>query len=154
MNAATFNKTFDALTLLKDAGAVTASGTGQVGGSARIIDLAGDPSGTSLPPTAGMGAAPDTPGEVLVDVSAADGTDGNETYEVYVEVSTSPTFASGNLIVGRVPVPRGATGVGRYLIPYSNWQNRTYYRYVRVGHTLGGTTPSLNYVARLGKSHN
>lgn len=150
MNSATYNKTVDVLTILKDAGAVTSSGTGQVGGSAKIIDLAGDPTGTTTTPTAGMGSAPDIGMvETLIDVTACDAADTNETYVLYIEVSNSSSFASGNLVVAQIPIIRGTTG--RFLLPFSNWQAGTYYRYVRIGHTLGGTTPSINYVARIGK---
>jgi len=150
MNAATNNRTWDALTVLKDAGAVTSSGVGQVGGSNKIIDLGGDPSGSTVAPTAGMGAGPNTPADCLIDVSACDSADGNETYVVYIELSNSSSFASGNIVAAQIPITRGSTG--RFILPFSNWQQRTYYRYARVGHTLGGTTPSINYIARLGKA--
>lgn len=149
MNANRQNLTHDALTVLKDAGAVTSSGVGQVGGSNKIIDLAGDPAGTSIPPTAGMAAAPDTPAEAVIDISACDAASTDETYALYVEGSTSPTFASGNQILAQIPITRGTTG--RFKLPFSNWQNGTTHRYLRCGHTLGGTTPSINYTCRLAK---
>lgn len=144
------NFTIDALTVLKDAGAVTATGVGQVGGSNRIIDLAGDPAGTSVAPTAGMQPSPITPADAVIDVTACDATDTNETYVVYVEGSNSPTFASGNLVLAQIPIVRGS--VGRFKLLFSNWQNNIAYRYIRCGHTLAGTTPSINYSMRLAKA--
>lgn len=133
--------TFDSALRLKDAGAVTASGNGQVGGSDRIVD---------------MGSAR-FDGRVIVDIVAIDVADANETYTIRVQGSNSPTFAAtvktlASLEVGRAAATgsSAADAAGtRAEIGVTNEFNGVTYRYLRVTHVLGGTTPSINYVANL-----
>ena len=131
--------TYDHSLLLKDAGAVTASGVGQVGGSNRIIDI-----GASRMDL-----------RVIVDVSVIDTSSTDESYRLRVQFSNSPTFA--NTIVAPVSVELGvasvtgnsaATGNGTRLeLACANEYNGVTYRYMRVSHVLAGTTPSINYTA-------
>lgn len=115
--------------IFKDAGAVTATGSDQVGGSAKIIDL---------------GAAR-FEAVLIVDVSACDATDSNETYAVNIELSNDAGFASGNVVPFTLNIPRGTTG--RAEVAFTNVVFGTLYRYARTSRTLGGTTPSINYTA-------
>lgn len=153
MRANLFNMTIDTLTILKDAGAVTASAAAQVGGAARVVDL-----GASTTPSQGMGDAPVTPAAVIVDVTAIDISSNDEHYILIFQASSSPTFASDvvnccALDLGAAAVLFGgatvATTVGRYILPVLNWQNKVYRRYVRMFHTILGTTPSINYTAAM-----
>ena len=133
--------TFDSALRLKDAGAVTASGNGQVGGSDRILDL---------------GAAR-FDGRVIVDITAIDVASADETYLIRVQGSNSPTFAATNKTLATLEVGRAAaTGSSaadaagtRAEVAVTNEFNGVTYRYLRVSHVLGGTTPSINYIANL-----
>jgi hypothetical protein len=83
----------------------------------------------------------------VIHVTELDKTDGDETYAIKVEVSTDQGFSSP-VVVDTVTI----TDTGEYVItlhgptiekiaPGAN--------YVRVGCTLGGTTPSIKYYAWL-----
>lgn len=124
--------TYDNLLLLKDAGAVTATGAGTVGGQARVLDLG----------PANLGDA-----RAIVDVSVMDTADSNETYRVSIQGSNDITFATGVAELGSVLI----SGTGRSEIPFSNVQAGVTYRYAREYHTLAGTTPSINYTAFIAK---
>jgi len=41
--------------------------------------------------------------------------------------------------------------MGRYILPFENEKNGEVYPYVRIRHSISGTTPSINYTARLEK---
>lgn len=133
--------TYDNLLLLKDAGAVTATGVGQVSASNRILD-------------SGSGAY--HRGSVVIDVTAIDVSSADESYRLELQGSTSPTFASGiralaTVILGAAAVAPGgvASVTGAYILPFSNEYTGTLYRYFRMSHTIAGTTPSINYTAFL-----
>lgn len=133
--------TFDSALRLKDAGAVTASGNGQVGAVDRILDV-----GQSR-----------FDGRVIVDIAAIATGGGTETYTLRVQGSSSPTFASGIKTLLSLEVGRGAaTGSSaadaagtRVEMGVTNELNGVTYRYLRIVHVLGGTGPSINYVANL-----
>lgn len=143
------NQLFDTLLQLKDAGAVTANGTGQVGGAARIIDL-----GSSL-----------VAGDWVVDVGTIDTTTGDELYQLLLEGSDSSDFSTGTPAItplavihmgGGTTIPGAgvtATAAGRFVQPFRNEQNGKVFRYVRVEHLISGTTPSINYVSYLSPRH-
>jgi len=116
--------TYDNLLLLKDAGAVTATGAAQVGGSARVIDVG----------LASVGNA-----KAVIDTSAIDTVTGDETYRVAIQGAEAIGFAT--------PVELAAvlvTAAGRVDLPFSNVKGGTTYRYIRAHNTVGGTTPSIN----------
>jgi hypothetical protein len=69
--------TFDAATELKDAGAITASGAGQVSGAPRVVNVG-----------AGLINA-----VLVIDVDAIDIAGGDEGYTVTLQGSSDPTFA-------------------------------------------------------------
>lgn len=125
--------TYDNLLLLKDAGAVTASGAATVAASPRVIDLG--------PAYAGSVRA-------IIDNSALDSTDTNETYRVDIQGSNDITFATGVVVLGSVTATIASA---RNEAAFSNNQGETTYRYVRAFHTLAGTTPSINYTAFIAK---
>ena len=134
------NFTFDALLQLRDAVAMTASGAMQVGGSNKIVDLG-----------AGL-----VEGNLVLDVSAIDVSSTDESYTVYLEGSNASDFSSG--IVPLVAKPLGiavanvrsaASGTGRHVIPFTNEENGTVYRYVRGYVVIAGTTPSITMLGYL-----
>jgi len=122
------SRTYDNLTLLKDAGVVTVDAAAQVGGSARVVDL-GD---------AHMDAV------AVVDTSAVDTAQG--TYTVRIQGASALNFAT--------PVELAAREIkatGRTEIPFNNEVAGTYYRYVRAFHDTGGAAPSINNTIFLAK---
>ena len=131
---------FDILTLLKDAGAITASAAAQVGGSNKIIDL---------------GANTRVDAIAVIDVTAIDIASADEFYDVVVQVSNSSSFASGIENVAALNLGKSAgrfggaqdSTIGRYELPFCTEQNDTFYRYMRLYTVCGGTTPSINYTA-------
>jgi hypothetical protein len=138
------NKTLDTLLILKDAVAVTASGAAQVGGTNKIVDL-------------GAGRVD---GIVMVDVTAIDVADGNEAYSVVLQGSTTSDFSAGNqplgcLMMGDSTVANNLRDVdsviGRFEVHFTNEQNGTIYRYVRLYTLAAGTTPSITHSAFIAK---
>ena len=133
--------TFDAALQLKDAGAVTASGAAQVGGSAKILD---------------MGAAR-FDGRAIVDITAIETDTGNELYTILIQGSNSATFASTNVNLGATLVGDSSVSlesvdstIGSREIAISNEVNGTVYRYVRAYTIVAGTIVSgINYIAFL-----
>jgi hypothetical protein len=130
--------TLDALLIMKDAGAVTSSAAAQVAAADRIIKL-------------GAGRVD---GRVIVDVTALDITTGDESYRIRLQLSTSATFAAGNvtavtLELGDSTVTGSSVDstVGRYELPFCNEVNGVLYAHARLFTFAAGTTPSINYAA-------
>lgn len=129
--------TYDHAHLLKDEGLVGASAAATVGGSARVLDLG--------------------PGRVdaraILDITAVEVADGNEKYEIEVQVSNSSTFASGNFIVGvaklgdsSVSGESADTTTGRRELHFTNEIDGTIYRYTRLYTRVAGTVGTgINY---------
>lgn len=129
--------TFDAATELKDAGAVTASGAAQVAGAARVVNVG----------KAYLEAL------LIVDFDALDVTSLDEGYEVRLQGSSDPTFATDVNIITSVRAGTAAAigesvnaGIGRRAKPFINQGEDGQPRaYLRLYHVLSGTTPSVNY---------
>jgi hypothetical protein len=135
--------TFDYEHRLKDAGAIAASAAAQVGGADKIVDL-------------GAGRVD---ARVIVDITAVEVDTGNEKYQLMVQFSTSPTFASGvwngtALILGdsTQSLESADTVVGRRELPFTNEINGTVYRYMRMYTFVAGTIATgINYVANIAR---
>jgi hypothetical protein len=135
--------TFDADQLLKDAGAISASAAAQVAAADKILD---------------MGAAR-FEGVVVIDVTAVEIASNDEEYDVIVQGSNSSSFASGienlgQLNMGATEVRQGAaqdSATGRYELLFTNEQDGTVYRYIRLYTVVGGSIGSggINYTAFL-----
>lgn len=130
--------TLDAQLIMKDAGAVTASAAAQVAGSNRIITL-------------GAGRVD---GRVIVDASAIKATANDESYRIRLQLSTSATFAAGNITAVTLelgdPTVTGSSAdsaPGRYELPFCNEVNGVLYPHARLFHQIAGTSPSINYAA-------
>jgi hypothetical protein len=135
--------TFDAATQLKDAGAITSTGAGQVGGVARVVNV-----GPAI-----------LSGSFTVDISALDVAGGDESYDIRLQASSDPTFASDVSVVARVTAGAGlgedSMGVGRRSVPFNNiggdGQPKAYLRsYAVIG--AGAGTASINYQAFIGQN--
>lgn len=145
----TKNATYDALTVLKDAGAVTSSGAAQVGGSNRTVDLGGAGS-------PGMAKSGQMVAEAVIDVTAFSGT--NPLAVLHVQGSND-NFASEVVNLGSIEIASGTGKTaassldatpGRYILPFTNWRDGITYQYVRMYHAITGTV-SINYTSRIAK---
>lgn len=137
--------TFDAATELKDAGAVTASGAAQVDGAPRVVEVG----------NAFLQAV------LIVDFDAMDIAGGDEAYEVRLQGSSDPTFATDVSILASVRAGAGSvtgennTGVGRRSVPFINEsEDGKPLPYLRAYHvvTPGAATGSVNYRAFITKN--
>ncbi len=114
---------------------VTTSAAGEIAGVAKVIDL---------------GAAY-VEGEIIFDINTLDFTTEDETYNWFLQLSTSATFAS--TIVDRCSLRKGdavspgdvnATATGRETLPFNNEYNGVVYRYCRIYMLHAGNTPIFN----------
>jgi hypothetical protein len=138
--------TFDAATVLKDAGLVAATADATVGGVAQILDI-GD--GQMV-------------GIAVLDVSAIEAAT-DENYKVILQGSNSSTFASGivnlaSMEFGHLSTlagpPSAAPAIGRYEMGFANTINYTSYRYVRLRIIVAGTIATgINFSAFLAPQH-
>lgn len=153
------NVQVDTLLDLKAAGLVAASAAG-----ATIIDLAGDPSGTSVQGFQGV-PVPEVRGDIVIDISAIEIASGDEMYTIIAQLSNSATFASGieegpaMRFGSKTPMSGGANGVdgttGRSFLPFTNVKDGVPYRYLRIYTVCVGTIATgINYTARLSKTAN
>lgn len=142
--------TFDQDTELKDAGAVTATGVAQVGGSDQQLDFGG-----TTPQSVEQVAY--VPGKVVIDVDALDVGDANESYDIVLQLSDDADFSAGNVVtkpllhLGTALGPNGDAmqGLGRVVVGVDNEFQGTLFRHARLAHVIAGTTPSIDYRAFL-----
>jgi hypothetical protein len=137
---------FDYALLFKDAGLVAASAAAEVASAAKIVDL---------------GAAVRVDATMIVDVSVLEVDSNDELYDIVVQGSSSSTFGSAIQNLGQLSI--GAAGAhttrgdgaaldttGHYEIAFTNEQNGTSYRYLRVFTVVAGTIAGgggINYTA-------
>lgn len=129
--------TFDATLQLKDAAAVAVTGAAQVGGAARVVNV-----GPAI-----------LSGTFVVDIIALT-INADASYDMRLQASSDPTFASDVSIVARVNSTLTATsgedrpGVGRRSMPFNNiGEDGAAKTYLRAFHVISGTGPSINYTA-------
>lgn len=110
---------YDALAVLHDGTALTATGVGSV-------------------PFYDVGAVARFPAVAVINVTALDLASANETYDAIIEGSVDSAFTAakqlGSLTIG---------AVGRYTVLFDNDQAGVVYRYIRYRPVLAGTTPSI-----------
>lgn len=90
--------------------------------------------------------------KAVIDVTAIDRTTGDETYVFSVEADTAVGFSTP-VAVATLPA---ITAAGQYEIPLSAAlieQHEAGATHLRLKATIGGTTPSLTYGARLTPNH-
>lgn len=133
-----------ALELEDGAGAITATGVG----STAQIDLGAD--------SVMLGA-------MVLQVTAIDVANANESYEIELQGTNTSGFgtAADNVVLahihlgdqsvtGATPADTGTdTPAAVYYVPFTNDFGGTAYRYVRLKATLAGTTPSITFSAFL-----
>ena len=126
---------------LKDAGAVTSSGYGEVDAAAKVVNL-----GSGL-----------VRGNVIIDVSAMVFQENDQLYKLHLMGGDDESFtkevALATLEVGPKETIEGNldSKLASYVMPFENEQNGITYPHVRVRHVISGTSPSINYQARLEK---
>jgi len=129
--------TYDAALSLKAAGLVAASADGA------ILDLgAGFVSGT-----------------VVIDLSACEVDTGNEIYTISLEGSNVAAMSSGSSCLAKkvfgnlvVPMDAALSASGRYTIKFTNEENGTTFRYVRLSTLVAGTVATgINFSAFIAK---
>jgi len=127
--------------ILKDAGAVTSSGYGQVDSEAQVIDL-----GDGL-----------VRGNVVMDIVTIDIANSDEKYEIHLMGGNDISFTGEvSLCCKELGANEALQGnldskLSRVILPFQNEERGVVYPYVRVRHVVSGTTPSINYKARLEK---
>lgn len=136
--------TYDAATLLKDAGVVGSSAAATVGGSAAVLNV-----GPAF-----------AEGVIVLDVSAIETDTGNELYTVTVQGATDAAFTTpitlGAMVLGHNSVlpGGGATNtVGRHYLRFQNEQDGVVYPFLRLYTTVAGTIAGgggINYSAWIG----
>lgn len=137
MHPALRSLTYDNALKLKNAGLVATSTT-----ESTIVDL-------------GAGFVS---GYLVVDVSAVEVASTDEIYDICLEGSNVASMSSGSVCLSRTklgnsPAPADADAIeGRYVIPFTNEQNGTLYRYVRLYTGVSGTIATgINYSAFIAK---
>lgn len=122
--------TFDAIMEFKDAGLVAASAAATVGGVAQIVEC-----GTGL-----------FKADMVVEASAIEVDTGDERYTIIVQGSNSATFANTIVPLGGMELGVDVANLksaddapGRYVVPFQNERNGTFYRYLRVYTVVAGT---------------
>jgi hypothetical protein len=136
---------FDADLQFKDSGLVAATAAAQVGGSNKVIDV-----GQARVEMA-----------VIIDVTAVEIASNDEEYDIIVQGSTDSSFTAGtienlaHLNLGAQEVRQGLSAstvkdsaTGRYELMFTNEQDDTIYRYLRMITVVAGSIASgINYKA-------
>lgn len=89
---------------------------------------------------------------VVFEIFALDLTTGDETYRLDVEVDTDPAFPSP--VVVATKAPKGVNKLAVILDAATLEIEEPGAAYIRVKHTLAGTTPSIRYAAYLAPNLN
>ena len=88
-------------------------------------------------------------GTLVIQVSALDVDDADETYDIDIEMSTDDaTWVKVGCVSDAELKAAALPGAGRILKPVHN-QGSEMYRYVRLNVTIAGTTPSVTLTAHL-----
>ena len=130
---------FDSTHILKDSSLVTASGNGSVDGSAKVVNL-----GNGL-----------VRGNMHIDITRIDINDNDEIYRLHLMGGSDSSFTNEvslcELELGAKEVVEGNQDnlISRFVLPFQNEQAGVVYPHVRVRHEIAGTSPKLNYSARL-----
>jgi len=133
---------YDSGLVLKAAGLIAASAA-----SATVIDLGS--------------ASAIAKGEMVIEVTALEIASNDEIYDIVLQGSTVAAFATDTAITELCAINLSAAevkrtdcnkddAIGRYVVPFTNEQAGTIYRYLRVYTVVAGTIATgINYSARL-----
>ena len=120
---------------------MTSSGYGTVDAAAKVVDL-----GEGL-----------IRGNGIIEVASMAMADNDELYQIHFMGGDDESFtkevALATLELGVKEQLEGNfdSKLGRYVMPFENEQNGVIFPYVRVRHVISGTTPSINFQAKLEK---
>ncbi len=132
---------FDYTYILKDDGAVTSTGYGQVDASAQVINV-----GSGL-----------VRGNVVIDIDAVKCSAGDELYFLHLVAGSDASFTqqvslcSKELGAATSLVGNLDSKISRVVLCFQNEERGVHYPYMRIKHVISGTSPSINYRARLEK---
>ena len=98
-------------------------------------------------------------GTVVIDLSACEVDTGNEIYTISLEGSNVAAMSSGSVCLAKkvfgnlvVPMDAALSASGRYTIKFSNEENGTTFRYVRLSTLVAGTVATgINFSAFIAK---
>jgi hypothetical protein len=127
--------------VLKDTGAVTSSGYGTVDAAAKVINL-----------KEGL-----IRGNVIIDVSDIDISSKDELCAIHLMGGSDESFTQEVSLCSKELGHNASlegnrdSKAGRYVLPFQNEMAGRIWPYVRIRHVLSGTSPSINYQARLEK---
>ena len=95
-----------------------------------------------------------------ITVSASDAGDTDETYQLVLQADAKGGFSGNEITIGALDIPRGYTGslgipfygpgIVRLLKAAGIIADDNEDTAIRMRHVIGGTTPSMNYVAQIG----
>jgi len=102
-------------------------------------------------------------GVVVIDITALEIASNDELYDIVVQLSPDAAFGTDTNIVEKCALNLSAAevkrtdanvddAIGRYILPFNNLYQTTYYRYLRLYTVVAGTIATgINYKARLAK---
>ena len=128
--------------ILKDAGAVTSSGFGEVDSSPQVVDL-------------GSGIVR---GNCIIDLAAMVMQGNDQLYQLHLmggdDASFTKTVALATMELGPKETIESNwdSKLSRFIMPFQNEQGGVIFPYIRIRHTISGSSPSINYTARLEKN--
>ena len=132
---------FDEIFILKDSGAVTSTGYGQVDASAQVVNV-----GSGL-----------VRGNVIIDIDAIKVSANDEIYTLHLVGGSDDSFTQEVSLCSKEIGAAGAlqgnrdSKISRVVLPFQNEERGVNYPYMRIKHVIAGTSPSINYRARLEK---
>ena len=107
--------------------------------STNVVDL-------GVPGDVGFGIG--EPMDIVIQLdTTADDADADETYTVILQTDDDSAFGSPTQIGGTVTITRGTVAGTRFFIPIP--PQREMDQFIRLSHTLGGTTPSVTLTSWL-----
>ena len=132
---------FDNVFILKDDGAVTSTGYGEVDAAAQVVDV-----GSGL-----------VRGNVIIEIDAVKVSAGDELFVLHLCGSSDESFTQQVSLASKEIGAAGSlvgnldSKISRVILCFQNEERGIHYRYLRIKHVISGTSPSINYRARLEK---
>ena len=132
---------FDEIYFLKDSGAVTVTGFGTVDASAQVVNV-----GSGL-----------VRGNVIFDIDAVKVSANDEIYTLFLMGGSDASFTQEVSLCSKEIGAAGAlqgnldSKISKVILAFQNEERGIHYPYMRIKHVISGTSPSINYRARLEK---
>ena len=132
---------FDEIFTLKDDGAVTSTGYGEVAASAQVADVG-----------AGL-----VRGNIVIDIDSVKVSANNELYTLHLCGGSDESFTQQVSLCSKEIGAAGSlvgnldSKISRVILAFQNEERGVHYPYMRIKHVISGSSPSINYRARLEK---